>query len=537
MGYVRSCLLIMMASFILIGPVASRTLRFYSDDPIHKDADPLPVHNIKKTDIYALYDYLYQTERQELRKSQPASGVNTLGEVPDNAWFTNRHGRARMTRAELRRGAGDENAPQPPFVIVGAKTEGITSGFRMLDSAGRLYFVKSDPVCCPELATGSEIVGSKFFYAIGYNTPENYIVKIRKSDLSVGSEVRIRLNDRLSRKMTARDLDDMLEKAAMMPDGSFRVVASLAIPGRGLGPFRYEGTRSDDPNDLVPHQDRRDLRGLFVFCAWLNHTDAKGDNSYDSLVQGGGIPFVRHYLLDFGSALGSDGDTPKDARFGHEYQIPSVGKIFERLFNLGLYPANWERAYYSNQKAVGRIESQVFDPQKWKTNYPNPAFLSRRPDDEYWAAKIVLAFSDEDIRTLVETGKYSDPRTVESLTNALVERRDQIGRCYLPKVLPLENFGIQGGKLVFEDIAVRYQYRKALDYRVAWYRFDNEHGSLHALPETSSFRLPDGFSSMEAGRYLAARIYVTSQDRRTLTVFLRKTGSGADIVGLEREWR
>jgi hypothetical protein len=536
MGYIRSCLLIMMASLILMEPVASQTLRFYPDDPIQKNAAPFPVSNIKQTDIYALYDYLYETERQQPLKSQPASGINTLGEVPDNAWFTNRHGRIRMTRAELQRGAGNENAPQPPFVVVGAKTEGITPGFRMQDSAGRLFFVKSDPVCCPELATGSEVVGSKFFYAIGYNTPENYIVKIRKSDWTVGKEARIQLNDRLSRKMTSRDFYNILDKAARMPDGSLRVVASLAIPGKGLGPFRYAGTRSDDPNDLVPHQDRRDLRGLFVFCAWLNHTDAKGANSYDTLVRENGISFVRHYLLDFGSALGSDGDSPKDARFGHEYQIPSIGKVFDQLFRLGLYPAHWERADYSSRKAVGRIESQVFDPEKWKPNYPNPAFLSRCADDEYWAAKIVLAFSDEDIRALVETGKYNDPRTVGYLTSVLAERRDKIGRCYLSRVLPLENFGIQGGKLVFEDLAVRYQYRKELNYRVVWFRFDNEHGTFHPLPGTPSFRLPDCFPSMEVGRYLAARIYVTSQDRRTVTVFLRKTGSGADIVGLEREW-
>jgi hypothetical protein len=517
-------------------PAASQTRRFYPDDPIQRDAEPLPVGKIKKTDIYAPYDYIYQTGRQHPRSSKPASGVNTLGEVPDSAWFTNRHGRVRRTRSELQRGAGDENSPQPPFVVIGAKTEGITPGFQMTDSTGRLYFVKPDPVCCPELATGSEVVGSKFFYAIGYNTPENYIVRIRKSDLSVGKEARIELNDRLARKMTARDLSEILDRVAILPDGSFRVVASLAIPGRGLGPFRYEGTRSDDPNDLVPHQYRRDLRGLFVFCAWLNHTDAKGANSYDALVQGNGIPFVRHYLIDFGSAFGSDGDTPKDARFGHEYQVPSIGKVFGQLFGLGLYPRDWERANYPSQRAVGRIESQIFNPEEQKTNYPNPAFLSRRADDEYWAAKIVLAFSAEDIRTLVETGEYSDPRTVDLITNALAARRDKIGRSYLSKVLPLENFGIRDGELVFEDLAVRYQYRNVLDYRVVWFRFDNDHGTFHPLPEAQSFRLPDCLASMEVGRYLAARIYVTSVDRRTVTVFLRKTGSGADVVGLEREW-
>jgi hypothetical protein len=297
-----------------------------------------------------------------------------------------------------------------------------------------------------------------------------------------------------------------------------------------------EGTRSDDPNDLIPHQDRRDLRGLFVFCAWLNHTDAKAENSYDTLIQGNGTSFVRHYLLDFGSAFGSDGDIPKDARFGNEYQIPSTGKALRQLLSLGFYPSKWERARYSGQKAVGRIEAQIFDPEQWKTNYPNPAFLSRRADDEYWAAKIVLAFTDEDIRALVETGEYSDPKVVEFITNTLAQRRDRIGRCYFSKVLALENFGIRDGELKFENLSVRYGYRQAPEYRVDWSTFDNEHGTFHPLSATLSFRLPNQFTSIASGGYLAARIHAWPDNRKSVTVFLRKTDSIAEFAGLEREW-
>jgi hypothetical protein len=537
MAGLQSYILGLASVLMLLGSSGSQTSKFYPDDPISSDAKPVPVGDIKKIDIYPLYDYFYQTGRPQMRDSGPAIGTNTLGEVTNSAWFTNRHGRIRMTRSELQRGAGTDNSPQPPFVIVGAKTEGITPGFRMRDAAGRLYFVKPDPVTNPEMMTGSDILGSKFFYAIGYNTPENYIFRIHKSDWSIDKKAKIKLKDHLSRKMCTRDFHDILDKVAMLPDGSFRVIASLAIPGKGLGPFRYEGTRSDDPNDLVPHQDRRELRGLFVFCAWLNHTDAKAENSFDSLIQANGAAFVRHYLLDFGSAFGSDGDIPKDARFGHEYQIPSVGKAFGQLFSLGLYPSKWEQARYPKHKAVGRIEAQIFDPEKWKPNYPNPAFLNRRADDEYWAAKIVLAFTDEDIRALVETGEYSDPETVEYLTKTLAQRRDKIGRCYLSKILPLENFRIRDGALVFEDLAVRYGYRQVLEYHIAWSLFDNEHGTFQPLPDASDFRLPGQFNSIASGNYLAARIHASTDNGKAITLFLRKTGAAAEVVGLEREWR
>jgi hypothetical protein len=536
MAYVRSCFLAVVAGLLSLGICIGQPHKFYADDPIQAEPKPLSVGKIKKVKVYAPFDYVYQTGRQKPRASSPAMGINTLGDVPDNAWFTNRHGRHRMSLEALKRGAGNENAPQPPFRIVSAKTEGITPGFQMVDARGRLYFVKSDPKSNPELSTGAEVVTSKFFYAIGYNTPENYLVRIGRSDWTLDEEAKITGANGIRRRFTSRDFLDVLGKAPRFPDGSFRVVASLAIPGKDLGPFRYEGTPSDDPNDLIPHENRRGLRGLLVFCSWLNHTDAKSANTYNTLVIEDGVPFVRHYLIDFGSALGSDGDRNKDARFGNEYQIPDPGSIFKSVFGLGLFSPKWERAAYPKEEAVGRIESSLFDPERWKPNYPNPAFLSCRPDDEYWAAKIVLAFSDADIHALVETGGYSDPRTVDYLVATLSRRRDQIGRTYLSKILPLDRFEVRNNELLFEDLGVQFDFRQPRQYKVSWYQYDNQLGTSTILSEETSFLLPRRFFSTAEGGYFAARINAVNDESKTVTAYLRKKGPTAEVVGLEREW-
>src|SRR5262249_61623615 len=99
-------------------------------------------------------------------------------------------------------------------------------------------------------------------------------------------------------------LDTLLQRADREPGGAYRVVASRALPGKPIGRIRFSDTRPDDPNDIVPHQDRRELRGYGVFAAWLNHTDAKAINSLDTLITDHGRTVVRHHLLDFGSSVG-----------------------------------------------------------------------------------------------------------------------------------------------------------------------------------------------------------------------------------------
>ena len=75
----------------------------------------------------------------------------------------------------------------------------------------------------------------------------------------------------------------MLERAARNADGTYRVSAGALLPGKVLGPFRYSGHAPDDPNDLVPHEQRRELRALRVFGAWTNLVDWKAGNTLDVL--------------------------------------------------------------------------------------------------------------------------------------------------------------------------------------------------------------------------------------------------------------
>ena len=146
---------------VLFFPVLLSAKKFYDDDPLEKEPTPIHVEdaNFRKLNLY--YDFLLHTfaqpgEKQPKKKRGkkaefiPAQAVNTLGEVPDSAWFTNRIGSRPMTVEEVVKGLGTANPPsrKGQWRIIAAKTEGVTPGFRILDSTGSEI--------CPEIRPAIE---------------------------------------------------------------------------------------------------------------------------------------------------------------------------------------------------------------------------------------------------------------------------------------------------------------------------------------------------------------------------------------------
>ena len=512
--------------------------KFYPDDPLWKEPPPLPVARAKPLDISLDYDFFRETffepDQQEIKQHRPcpSQAINTLGEVPDSSWFTNRIGTRPMSLEELVRGPGTSNSPamDKPWVVLSGKNQGITPGLVVRDSRGRKYFLKFDPKTNPEMASASDVIGSKFLYDLGYFTPENYIVTFARAQLLVNEESHYKDAAGKDHPMTDWDVDNILKKVPRDKNGRYRGMASFNIAGALLGPHLYYGTRADDPNDTVPHENRRDQRGLYVFYAWLNHTDAKAINSMDSLVEENGLRYVKHFLLDFGDILGSDSDTPKAPWRGHVYAF-QLRPALAQFATLGLYVPPWETAHFPAIPEIGNFDYRTFDPGRWHSNYPNPAFDLRTPGDTYWAAKKLMAFSGQAIRAIVETGQYSDSRAVNWATRCLIERRDKIGRAFFADVLPLDNFQVRNGELVFDDLAVVYGFSNPRAYTVQWSVFDNRTGTTgpRLSPVSSgSFGLPRSSASI-----IAATIHADDVSH-SVTVYLRGRGVEREVIGIDR---
>ena len=369
-----------------------------------------------------------------------AGNVNVLDEVPNSTWFTNRHFFSRLTPEELRRGSTTGNPPDTggEWVVISAKESlGSTPGFVIRDSKGDVYLIKFDSPLNPEMTTASELITPRFLFAAGYNVPEHYLVTVDPTRLVVDPKAKIRGKYRRRVPMTETDVQNILDRVPHRPDGTIRAIASKYLPGIPKGPFLYEGRRPDDPHDTIYHENRRELRGLGVLAAFLNHTDTKAANALD--MYDPKKKYLTHYLIDFSSTLGADNADPQLPRYGNEYflDFPSIGLS---SIAFGGYVKPWEILLPMEYPSVGYFNAEYFDPSRWRPTFPNPAFLRMTLRDAYWGAKIVASFTDQDIDTIVKAGAFTHLEAERYVADVLKKRRDKIGRYYFNLVNPLDRF-------------------------------------------------------------------------------------------------
>src|SRR5499427_10638525 len=375
--------------------------RFFDDDPLWVERDTEDASRMKPLEVDLTVDLTYNIVKGRGRvMATRAKNLNTVDEVADSSWFTNRAGHRPLTAEEVFRGPDTTDGPAAgSWTVTSSKSDGVTPGFTIKDSKGQRWFLKFDPPGYRGMATGTEVTVTKLMWALGYHVPENHIAYMRREQLVIGDGATFTPLGGKRRPMRPGDLDTLLKRADREADGAYRVVASKALPGKPIGRIRFLDTRPDDPNDIVPHEDRRELRAYGVFAAWLNHVDAKAINSLDTLITENGRSYVRHHLLDFGSALGSGGVGPADYWEGEEYLVEPTD-ILKQMASFGFAYPKWHRERFYEAPAIGRFpeHNTGFDPDAWKPRVPNQAFLHARVDDKFWAASKLVTLSTELLR-------------------------------------------------------------------------------------------------------------------------------------------
>lgn len=448
---------------IFFKPILSAILIAFLVQSIHAEEtqssialNPYPVPDIpyKEQSLYAdffennlferLEKYLMlSTKTKELLNIiEPAGRVNVFDEVPDSTLFTNRNGKKLLSLDEIKKGPDLGHGPitDQKWVITKGKGTGRTPGFFIVDSTGEKYLIKIDRKQYPEMLTSCEVIGSKLFHAIGYNVPQNTICYFKPDILTVADGATYYDSDGFKKKYTLEKALALLEEHAYRNrEGYYRAVASKILDGVPKGYVSLRSSRTADVNDRIPHYDRREMRAYKVFSSWLNHHDARRGNTLDMLIEKENGWFLKQYLIDFGSCLGSHNMQSKYSEAGHTYVI-DFWEIMKSWLSLGFYKKPYHRPVTPFSPAVGYITSDVFDPGKWKPMIPNFAFDKMTNADAFWAAKIVMSFTDQQIQAVIEAGELSISRDKEYLFQVITNRRDKIGQYWFSQINPLDGF-------------------------------------------------------------------------------------------------
>ena len=123
-------------------------------------------------------------------------------------------------------------------------------------------------------------------------------------------------------------------------------------------------------------------------------------------------------------------------------------------------------------------------------------------------------------------------------------RQQKCGRFGINVMNPIGELRIEEGRLDFTNLSEQYGFVEAeTRYRMSWSSFDNLSGEHQRLSE----RLSEPITSREPGldlpenesEFLRAEIHSLNDENlhwnSAVFVYLRRSGSGYEIVGIERE--
>jgi hypothetical protein len=493
----RACAALLLPA--LLGACSSSSPRFTDGPAVSQIDDNRDIPEPKAQEFWRFAHHIDNFGSRQIRlgldpvPAAPAEDVNRFGMVPNSSWYENR------TATLDPDAVGDgpmENDPGPeaylPWTITGMKIGGANPGFVFQDTRGERYICKFDKHGAPLIATAAGAVAARLLWACGYNVPDDRVVIFERSDLRIGENATLKTPAGKKVPILDKHIDRVLASVpSRRPDGSYRALASRFLSGRPLGGYSYRGTRGDDPNDTVPHQNRRSLRALRVFGAWLNHVDLKIDNTLDLYTEENGRHYIRHYLVDFDGCLGGYWAARHESRIGHAYDL-DLGELVTGTLSAGLHIRPYERLGEPIHPEIGLFESQVYDPAQWTPNYANDQLSTCMPADAFWAGLVMGHLTEAHIRAAVGAARFNDPDATELLTRILRERWEKTVDWALTRVTPAVDLDrvekdADGITIDAHDALVQLDRPSHLTYGARV--LDRDGGTLHRTADSGSPRV------------------------------------------------
>jgi len=531
----------------LVGPARFKNASIAWRVNDHADVPKTPASRPFAEKVYYVDANIYRPVAAALELPSPrhALDVNALDEVPDSSWFENRIGRRDVSIDELRRGPNKLEIDTSKITVIQSKTTGAAAGFVAIDGRGDRYVIKPDEKTAPIAESAADVAVQRLMWTIGYHVPENSVIYFARNQVELGKDAVVKDEFGNERPMLAKDLDAILQRGFVGRDGRFRALSSKYLPGKPIGGWPQSGVRADDPNDRIPHEHMRVLRGLYLFNSWLNQSDTKEGNTLDMWVEQDGHHFVKHFLVDFGKSFGLFAKLENREGNGYRYQTDYEYRL-KSLLTFGLWVRPYEGTRTPDVPATGTFDVEHYDPSLWKATarYEPLQFTDDR--DLVWAAKILARLTPAHIRAALEVGRYEDPRSLDYLTEVLVARQQKALKWVFGKAAALDRFTLADNKLCFEDLLLTLKLEPGMtamtQYDATAYDYSGrELNWTRAVLAGSEGRsclrdLPEG---PDHGGYAIIRI-VTWRDKRSIApvevhIAIEPNSRTPRIIGIHRQ--
>jgi hypothetical protein len=397
----------------LLAACSAQPARFADRAPVtavHDDAAvPLPRKRMFLRELYMADVHVRRevTKNLDPRRPPDALDASSIDEVPPSSWYRG----APYPKNPLR-GYRRDGPPEPPFTMsADAPVSGTRGAMAMVDARGLAYEIVPDVRGRGGMRSSADAIASRLVYMLGYRTAEVYVIP--------------------------------------WDDGT--VVGAVRWPvGIDLGPTPIGAQRDDDPNDHLPHIERRTLRAFGSLAAWLGITRLDPAMLRDVYVGEPDQGHVEHWIVGLDGALGVDAYFAALAWARNEDREET--SFFLRLFSLGLSPkpAAFEPA--PPFASVGLLDEHLV-PEFHQIGPPFEPFDRLQPADTYWMAKRIAALPLGAIGEAIIAGGL-EPAAQHWLYQVLELRRAAVIAWAFDLVTPCDPVAVEPNALVLGDLAL-----------------------------------------------------------------------------------
>jgi hypothetical protein len=394
--------LLRVAALASFAACASRPAQFRDAEAIANvvDDNPIPLPQRAEVPDWARYTDVYARRTivggLDPRRARDAVDVNALDEVPTSSWFD-------AERRPLLEGYASRGLPSAPFEELPV-TKQAPEARAIVDAAGQRWDLVLDEPDRPLLKTSATAIASRLFYALGYHAADAHVVTLPNRRRAVA----------------------VRWPAARAPFSKSETF--------DLGPTVSIGTRLDDTNDVVPHEDRRSLRALGAVAAWVGLDQIRSEALRDVYVGKPGEGFVQHQVVTLEGAIGAG--ALRSALNGDEDGAPA-GNAWLAWGSLGFAPKEGPDPSDTPFPSVGIFPASV-ELDRYSLSVPFPPAKDALIADLYWAAKRISRVPNGTIVDAVAGAELEDEAARAYLEQALKTRRDDIARFVMKLVTPLE---------------------------------------------------------------------------------------------------